>query len=824
MHPCPIGNGTVSPRIPREFASLMDALQLEGANTDGLLGLDDSAWRRLLEFCDLAHLTLPLSQVTLNGMPGWVVGRLEQNVSDNARRFEKVRAAYLEASAALTSASVPHLVLKGFTQAPDYVQDPHLRMQSDIDLFCPHEQIPAAQIALGHIGYAEARGPDYSRADHVPTLSRPGNWKWRGNCFDPDMPPSIELHFCLWNDAVSMIQIPEVAQFWGRREVRRLAGFELCALSPVDHLGYLALHILRGVIAGDWVVHHALELATFLHRRARDVEFWGQWHDTHSNNLRRLEALVFCLARAWFSCAFADVVRVEVERLPLAQQHWIAHFGGAPLEVMFRRNKDGRLLQLLLTNSLGVRRTVLRRTIIPERVAGPSAWMVRTRYRRPIASADTNLGLIYLYYLASRTAANLMANTAFLFHGISLWISTRALSRQFWLFFAASFFFDLGLSIYFFFFNLFLNSHGYAEDQLGVLTAAMAVGSLAGALPAGALIQAAGLRKSVILCLTAAPVLLCARALSTAYPLQIGFAFAVGVAMSLWAVCISPMIAGMTTERERPRAFSLIFSMGIGVGAIGAFAGSRMPGWFSHPTSPPLGLAADQLTLIAASLLAALGLIPAFALQTSRTSPQARPRLFSSPALRRFLPAVATWGLVTGSFSPFANVYFATHMQLPVRTVGTVYSLSQLLQVAAVLCAPLVFRKVGMPVGVFAMQIVTAACFVLLAFSNHPVAASVTYIALSAAQYMSEPGIYSLMMGIVPEELRGGASASMALVMGASQLIAAATAGWAFTNFGYPRVLGFIAFIAVSAGLLFRTIGRPERRTLIPQPVEAPGD
>ena len=42
MRPYPIGNGTVSPRVPKEFAALTDALQLEGSNTDALLALDDA--------------------------------------------------------------------------------------------------------------------------------------------------------------------------------------------------------------------------------------------------------------------------------------------------------------------------------------------------------------------------------------------------------------------------------------------------------------------------------------------------------------------------------------------------------------------------------------------------------------------------------------------------------------------------------------------------------------------------------------------------------------------------------------------------------------
>jgi hypothetical protein len=436
MRPYPIGNGTVSPRVPKEFAALMDALQLEGSNTDALLTLDNAEWLRLLEFCDLSHLALALSQVDLSRAPEWVRSRLEENVRDNGRRFDQVRAAYIEAAAALRHAGIPHVVLKGFTQCPDYVSDPHLRMQSDIDLHCP-QQIENAQAALLRIGYRPVEAIDYSRTDHLPSLSRPGNWKWRGNHYDPEMPLGIELHFCLWNERVSLIEIPEVAQFWGRRESRKLAAMEFCALNGADHLGYLSLHILRGVLAGDWVVHHVLELARFLHTHTRDVEFWSQWHDDHSSFLRGLEAIAFCLARSWFSCVLPDVARAETDRLPETRKEWLRRFGGSPLEAMFHRNKDGRLLQLLLATSRTSRKSALLRAILPHHVARPDMTVVNLKYRRPVR-LNAGRYVRYLAYLVDRVVVNCAANASFLLHGVKLWLSTRDLSAQFWLLVSAS--------------------------------------------------------------------------------------------------------------------------------------------------------------------------------------------------------------------------------------------------------------------------------------------------------------------------------------------------------------------------------------------------
>jgi len=385
------------------------------------------------------------------------------------------------------------------------------------------------------------------------------------------------------------------------------------------------------------------------------------------------------------------------------------------------------------------------------------------------------------------------------------------------------FFFDFGVSIYFFFFNLFLSGHGYSEAQMGLLTGTMAAGNLAGALPVARLIQRIGLQNALISGLVAVPAVLCARSLTPSFPIQIGLAFFTGLSLCIWAVCISPITAAITTERERPRAFSLVFSLGIGVGAAGALAGSRMPGWFARQMGNAGSLAPDQLTLIAACVIAALALGPAMRLGKCGSAVPPRPGWLSAPAVRRILPAVGIWGLVTGSFAPFGNVFLATHLHLSLHSVGTVFSASQICQVVAVLCAPLVFRRLGLSKGVFTMQLGTASCFMTLALMAHPVAAGMVYLALMGLQYMGEPGIYSMMMDVVPEEARGRASASIALVLGAAQLVAAAGAGWTFTNLGYPRALAIIAMIALIAGLLFRTAAHAETGALLPVENEARG-
>jgi MFS family permease len=418
----------------------------------------------------------------------------------------------------------------------------------------------------------------------------------------------------------------------------------------------------------------------------------------------------------------------------------------------------------------------------------------------------------YLAYLVARSASHGSASVATLFHGFCWRVSRHRLAGQFWIFLAASFFFDLGLSIYYFLFNLFLVGHGYTEKTLGLFTSAMAAGNLVGALPSGKLAQRVGLRPVLLGCFVLAIAVSSARALLLSFPSQVVLAFLAGIILSAWAVCLSPSVAQLTKEKQRPFAFSLLFSLGIGVGALGGLVGSRLPGWFASYHVHLGSLEPAQVVLLLSCGIVAFGIWPAARLRFNRTRVAAeRTKPVVSPFLLRFLPAVAVWSLVTGSFSPLASVYLARHVHLSLPQIGNAFSLSQIAQVGAVLLAPILFRRWGLVSGIVFTQVAAAAMLFALASIASPLAATAAYVCFSAFQWMNEPGLYSLLMNMVPAEDRGGASASNSLVMSASQAVAATLAGGAFLRYGYPVVLRGIALIALLAATLFANL--LERRT-----------
>jgi hypothetical protein len=411
--------------FPREVAALLTALHLQKPDMMHLKTLCDHEWRSLLAFCDVSHLTLLLALLPMDGLPDWVVERLNRNLADNALRFEHLKDTYREAADALAKAGVDHIVIKGFTQAPEYVSEPRFRRQSDLDLFCPPENIEAARAALQAIGYKPDDETNVSSADHVSALVRLGNWQGSSNPFDPEMPYGIELHFCLWNEDVSFVRIPQVKLFWERRTTRQIDDFSFPCLNSVDHLGHLALHILRNIFLREWVIRHVRELAVFLHSHANDDAFWQSWCEIHSPSLRSLQAIAFYQARVWFGCQLHPQVEHAIVNLPAARQSWLHRFSSSALEIMFRENKDSLWLQLTFLSSNAEKWRLVRRTLIPAHIGSVGSPIVRIRNKRLKPVDAEHPRRQFIAYLFSRSVSHGHANLTVLARGLRWYVSFR---------------------------------------------------------------------------------------------------------------------------------------------------------------------------------------------------------------------------------------------------------------------------------------------------------------------------------------------------------------------------------------------------------------
>ena len=391
--------------------------------------------------------------------------------------------------------------------------------------------------------------------------------------------------------------------------------------------------------------------------------------------------------------------------------------------------------------------------------------------------------------------------------GVADWLA-KVPQGQFWIYFGAAVLFNLGFSIFHFLFNLYLLGFGMNERSLGLIGSCTATGSILATIPAGILAERVGLRKTLSGGVTLAVVFCVLRVCLVSPVVQLVLAVGSGATMCCWAVCLSPSVAGLTTERERPVGFSLMFASGIGVAGIGAFIAGRLPGWMAlRSRSGAMSLLqSERAALLLACGIAALAILPLSRLVLGSGTRRKRLVRPTGTFLRRFLPAMAAWSLVTGAFPPFATVYLVHHLGLSLSAMGTVFSLSQLVQVLAVLAAPLLFRRTGLPTGVMLSQLITAGMLLLLAGSHNVSDAKWLFWGYMAAQCMNEPGIYSLLMDSVPAEERSAASSYTFFLDSGARILTSTAVGMAIVRFGYPAVLCAIAALAIVAAGLFRRL------------------
>ena len=791
-------------KVPRTVSALLDALRFRNSSQDSLRSLRDCEWRELLSLCDLMRLTLALGRVAEKALPEWVRARIARNLTDNNQRFDRTKSAYSEMAQAFQAAGVEHLVLKGFAQWPAI--DPRNRMQGDIDIFCPSESVHTAKNVLCDLGYESLRGFDHSPSDHLPAMTRKNNWKWKGNYFDPDIPVSVDLHVRFWDEATAGFGPSGLEDFWQRRVHRHMEGVTFPALDTADSLAYSALHALRHLLHGTMSTNNIYEIAWFLNTYVDDSQFWSAWSESHDPSLQKLEAICFRLASDWFSCQLSGEIEQQVHELPEPIERWMHRYARSPLCIPFRPNKDALWLHLALAESARSKRLVFCKGLFPTRF--PTIEAVETQNSKIDDGNHGNLpaAMTYLSHLWRRAShhARLLPQT--LWRGIDWWWSAKNLGKEFLIFLGASFFYTFGMFVYFFLFNLYLLDCGYQENFIGAVTGALAIGGIIGTLPAGILSQRYGIRKALFVCFSVVPAVSVLRALFTAETPQIVFAFLTGAFASIWAVTISPALAQLTTPKNRPLGFSIVFSSGIGVGVAGGLVGGSLPQWIARVHPAAQSADPKRTALLISCAIIVMALWPASKLVFA--SPPAREKKFypRNPFLLRFFPAIAIWSLATGAFTPFFNVYFSRHLHMTVGQIGRYFSAAQFLQVIAILLAPVIFKKFGLVSGIVYMQIATALALACLAETSVASIAGLVYAGFAAFQWMSEPGMYSLLMNQVSPSERSGASAINALVISGSQAIAAFVAGSALARFGYPPVLIGVSILALIAAFAFRLL------------------
>jgi predicted MFS family arabinose efflux permease len=775
-------------RIPAYALAALEALRFDVDGTGRIRQLDDASLRDVLAFSDPAQLTLTLGHVCGDALPEWGRSRVGRNRRDYTARFVRLEKALGEIADEFDRRGIDFVVLKGSTHSPEFTPDPLLRAQGDIDLWVKPESIAAARQTLLDLDY---RPHGRRQERHLPPMIRERDWQWRGDYFASDLPIAVELHHKLWDEHMERIRVPGEQEFWNRREAVFRNGRSLPALSLPDTLAFAALHLMMHLLHGDLRLQRAWEIAGFLERHTLDEAFWSEWKRDHPAELRRIELIIFQLVSRWFGCLLPEAVVEESSALPPDVLLWMERFGSSPIEALFGQSKDELWLQLSLIDSLRDKCAVVVRRLLPvcapANVSGSAARGSR--------------------FAASRALHHTRALAPAIASGIRwCWLRT-GLGAGFLRYQAGSAFFCLGMGIFVLLYNLYLLGLGFREGTLGAVAGMMSAGTVAGSIPAAGIARRLGLRNTLLLAILGCSGAACLRALWTDGAWPFVTAAVHGGFFALWAVSSSPVTAGLSEAHNRQRAFSLACAAGMSIGILGGALGGQLPGWISRVHSSAL-IPSERYALLAAAALAALGALPTLKLRFAplpRGTQRAYPR---GPFVRAFLLSICCWSLAMGAFNPFITAFLAGRWHMDVARIGFLVSSGQVVQVIGVLAAPAVLRRLGVVRGVAAMQIVTGLALVLLAINHSAALAAILYLGYVSFQYMSEPGLFSLLMDRVGPGERSGASALCFLATSIAGTVSAFCSGAAIARFGYSAVLVVSAAMAGVAALLFRRVGQ----------------
>ena len=340
--------------------------------------LDEAGRREALAWCDRQGLTLMLREI----LPEETAERARKN----RLRFERAEETYGRLAGLLAEFPGDFIALKGITQCELFGIRPEDRAQYDVDLYFPRDSVEAARDVLLARNYESIAGMEDFPTDHLPGLFPRTEWRWRGDYFDPEMPLAVELHFQFWNAHLERLGAPGVEEFWTRRVLRNVGGAQLAVLCPQDAVAYAALHLLKHVLHGSTRVFHVYELASFLERHATDDGFWAEWQRLHAPGLRRLQAVAFALAEAWFGCEVAPAAREEMAQLSGSTRAWFDEFAASPAVQPFRPNKDELWLHLSLLERWRDKAAVARRRLFPANLPPPSR-ATESQSRRAVYAA-----------------------------------------------------------------------------------------------------------------------------------------------------------------------------------------------------------------------------------------------------------------------------------------------------------------------------------------------------------------------------------------------------------------------------------------------------
>jgi MFS family permease len=382
-------------------------------------------------------------------------------------------------------------------------------------------------------------------------------------------------------------------------------------------------------------------------------------------------------------------------------------------------------------------------------------------------------------------------------------------SRDVWLFLLYNLLANVGWGVFVLIFNLYLRELNLRENDMGAFNAVQTLAMAGGAATMGAVLDRLGIWLATFTGVSIFLVASLALALAEQPSVILALSAISGIGLAYLFTTTMPFIIAWTRRDERQFVAAMSFSVVSLSTTLGALVGGFLP-----DALPGDALQTYRWTLIAGTIIGALGLIPMLMMGAARTGrglpdPTAQKEATEPGELRQVRRDTSVFVLVGGLMAigagmvfPFYNVFLTT-LGADSTSVGYVYALGGLSAAAIGLTAPMISRRLGSLYGVAAVRLSIVPFYLALMFTPSLPLAAVTHIVRQTSISMAWPIDSTFIAEVLPPRARsrvfGLRSAAWNLGYSAASLVA----GFLIVTVGYRVTFADLIFFTILAMVVF---------------------
>jgi MFS family permease len=363
--------------------------------------------------------------------------------------------------------------------------------------------------------------------------------------------------------------------------------------------------------------------------------------------------------------------------------------------------------------------------------------------------------------------------------------------------------------------NLYLLAGGFQEDFIGLVQSIIMFSMAFMSFPAGIVSDHIGRKKSIMLGYTLNFISIIGVALTIVPEIIIAFRILHGIGLSFILVSLFPFLTENSTSKERIHLFSIDTAIYSGAIMAGNFLGGWLPTIFGSVLSvTEESLEAYRSSLLISAVILSMCLLPLYLIREKKSDTVLHrnpfKNLVSTDFIIKFMIISVFVGIIYGLISPFYNVFFKNQLLASTEQIGTLYSLSEVAAVFAVVFSPFIVGVLGKVKSVTFLQILMVPFIMMMVLSYNIYMVGIAFLIKISLESLTSPIYSNFVMERLKEQERASVNGMRNMIQNLAWGVASIAAGILMARGMYSTPFFITSVLIVIGFSLFYIFFRKE--------------